>query len=573
MNSSLDEQMQRVYAPLDADHDRSREQLMALLPEEVPAVPSARRPHRRHWTGWLIMKRRILPLTIAAAAAVTLVVGIWPGQQQGGLAWADVIRQLKEARTAHLRMTIQDPESYGGKVVTQDMYVKIPGMLRCEGLDPQTGKQKVVIVNGDRTVVLLPEEKRHDAMANTFVPAGWLDDMVKLLDMSQAPSRPAQSRPTEGPASWRWSPLGPEERDGRKLHKYRIEIPTEEASTSSAGAAFIWVDPAKNQVVLLTYERTVNGKRLEVQRNEVELNPDLPDELFSTAVPAGYRSDAAASMAVSEVVRKYEQAAKGLTRYRLILWGSKPSERGARNGSKMFWEEVASSGVQPDAPFEEVWRRVTRRDVAVSEHVPNGRVTRVLWSDAKVHSVYDQGKFDPEDDKIAELGWPHFAGSMVWATFTKKATFRLLPPDPKRPGLIGVQYACVELDSTDVGTMQIHWLDPAKDYLCMYRESHQRKGLPWVKNPNWQPDEPLTTTRPEGSIHEHDSVQEILECAQSPDGKWYPKVVRQSGASLVEGKRCLWGPATSRLQVDFTGPVPDELFELPEEVKAFKQKK
>lgn len=41
----------------------------------------------------------------------------------------------------------------------------------------------------------------------------------------------------------------------------------------------------------------------------------------------------------------------------------------------------------------------------------------------------------------------------------------------------------------------------------------------------------------------------------------------------MEGKRCLWGPATTRLQVDFTGPVPDELFELPEEVKAFKRKK
>lgn len=45
----------------------------------------------------------------------------------------------------------------------------------------------------------------------------------------------------------------------------------------------------------------------------------------------------------------------------------------------------------------------------------------------------------------------------------------------------------------------------------------------------------------------------------------YPTAVRRSNALVFQGKRFCYGPNVTRIQVDFTGPIPAELFERPAE--------
>ena len=182
MNSTFDDEMRRVYARLERDHERLREELMASLPRERPCAEEAARPApRRRWTGFSFMKRRVFPVSIGIAAAVALVIGFWPGHEKSSLVWADVARQLQSARTAHLRIVSTDSDQGGGREFTQDMYIKSPGKARAEGIEPSTGHRRVIAVNGERAAILSPDEKQYDTAPNTILPASSVEDILTLL--------------------------------------------------------------------------------------------------------------------------------------------------------------------------------------------------------------------------------------------------------------------------------------------------------------------------------------------------------------------------------------------------------
>jgi hypothetical protein len=111
--------------------------------------------------------------------------------------------------------------------------------------------------------------------------------------------------------------------------------------------------------------------------------------------------------------------------------------------------------------------------------------------------------------------------------------------------------------------MQVFWLDPTREYLCVRHEAYQRKGAPWKGNPDWQPAEPETTESPQSRINEHDRWREIIEFGRTPQGRWYPKALRGGGGSVFDGKRRVYGPSVTRILADFDGPIPADFFDLP----------
>ena len=224
--------------------------------------------------------------------------------------------------------------------------------------------------------------------------------------------------------------------------------------------------------------------------------------------------------------------------------------------------------------FEDLWKRLSPASYGVSMYRVNGRDTRILWDDGKIGHV--QSSDDPtlSDYMLAGLGWPKWPMPLQHRLADEKTTYRRLPDDPDRPGMIGIEYTQLPSEPQYPGRLAIFWIDPAKDYLCVYHEDHWRNGFPWLGKPDWKPNEPLTTDRPKDGERygESDRVREIIEFGRTPDGRWYPKAVQKSGASLIEGKRRIWGPVVTHVQVDFAGSIAGELFELPAEARDFKNK-
>jgi hypothetical protein len=122
----------------------------------------------------------------------------------------------------------------------------------------------------------------------------------------------------------------------------------------------------------------------------------------------------------------------------------------------------------------------------------------------------------------------------------REASVEMHPANgPKGPILLSVS-------EKRVGSpQQREWIDPARGYMAM------RQEMAFTVNSQGKPQIQL---------------QEIAEAAQSPSGAWYPRVMRggapveEWGEEIDEGK---WG-TTTRYYLDFTTPIPREVFATPE---------
>jgi hypothetical protein len=113
MNTNLGRDIQRACESFERDHDRLRAELMASLPAEAPEAPRLHKAVRRRlWIGTSPMTRRILLISLpaAAAAAVLLGVGLWPesghkGHPSGSgrvYALSDIPGLIHSAKVLHL---------------------------------------------------------------------------------------------------------------------------------------------------------------------------------------------------------------------------------------------------------------------------------------------------------------------------------------------------------------------------------------------------------------------------------------------------------------------------------------
>lgn len=122
-------------------------------------------------------------------------------------------------------------------------------------------------------------------------------------------------------------------------------------------------------------------------------------------------------------------------------------------------------------------------------------------------------------------------------------------------------------------SLEDFWIDPAKDYLCVFREMHVRRGQPWRDNPNWTPVEPEgdPKARPKGAVTKYDEETQIVELGRTPDGRRYPARFQKKFAAVVDGRRygnhAEFAPVyTLLIRLDAVGAVPNQLFEWPADV-------
>jgi len=573
--------------------ERSR-QALAVASDSIGV--KRRRPFIRfRMVKWLI--------PVAAAAAVVLAVIEFrpsPGGGHGGngIVLADVINQLRSARSARITQTLREADPSG--VVQGVVYMKEPDKIRFDSTQLKDGTTSSRF-DGKRAVRLVSNQKLCYQIPATEIPGG--SDVGELLvkwfrDLEVKPDGKGLETSTFGGKDARLVFESVQDRDGRKLLKYRVDLPTVVPFTSHD---FCWFDAADKRLAMITVEHLVGGAWVEVNTARVEINIDLSDELFSTDVPPGYRvvSETGISRGMRDdlrdVLSKYEQGRDGIKRYRLVVWSVHDGEvsatgRALRDGSQWRCDNVwlpnetgraSDPRFTPESEFEAVWQRLRIENYHGTAMLCDGRVAAIERScdnqgrTAGVTAVWGTSSPDASEMRLDRLGWPEWATDKS-AVGEPDYLYHRLPDRPDAPGLIGVRIDC-NTQYPEASTQPIErrptentwtfWIDPAKDWLCVRYEKHSRKGRPWQDNLQWQPDEPEVFERaPRRGTQGHDQVWEITEFGQTPDGRWYPKVVRRDFAQIVDGKRYRGKPNPWVLQLDTTGPINADLFKWPADV-------
>ncbi len=537
----------------------------------------------------MFQKKAVRWSVIAAAAAVVLVIGFRPGlgpSPGDGAAWADGIRQIREARSAHIHMVGYNPQPGEPSGWAMDQYMRSPDKIRIDASVASSGHKESTIVDGVRTLKLDHVNKlgliTHDNPLSALSVQQFLAREFVFPD--EAPATQAAGRPSATRTF-----VGAEQRDGRKLLKYRWTWPEPTTQTRPAPAdaptTYFWFDAADKKLTLLTGERIIDGKPVEYASATVNLNVDLADDLFSTQVPPGYTVIPeggllfGADAELVDLYARYQRARDRIQKYRLLMCvSSKPLgpegwylTRSVRDGRRWRVDGMTYVGSPLTDGFETVWRGMVPVRLPRITFTYQGRVALIREPGIEPRAVWEQSPY-AERNLLAGLGWPAWPTTHAPSFEHPGFIYQRLPARADRAGLIGIR---VESDrrpssgsrpSEQQQELRIYWIDPVRDYLCVRYESYTRFGKPWQGNLNWQPTEPETDQAPQGSFSEYDELREITAFDRTPEGHWYPREVRNSSASIVNGKSHHTGTGTYPIQAEFTGSIPDELFDWPADV-------
>ena len=580
---------------------------VARYPQEVALLESwaIARPavHRTGRVG-RFLRRHAMKLSLAAAAAVVIaVLSSLPSQDKGtpGVAWADMAQQLRSARTVRVHRTVNPPTTE--QAASEDTFLwKAPDKSRTDAAKPRV---LTTICNADTQLILDPGQKTYAQQSNISARASidW------LFALAAVPPPNATGLPTasiEG-QDVELVPETTQLRDGRELRKYRMKLPANHGAPGEI--KYAWFDTQTYKLAMFTSEMQVAGTPYEAARVEVELDVELPDELFSTTPPAGYREASAESLTAvgcrpagspgsrPAVFEEYIAARTKIDNYRLVAWSKRdtsvlPAGRSFRKGKvyRADWfkprqdNAVASASAVFDraqpwadpAAAEWVWS-LSDRNVIMATTLPYRGQPASIQTYMRVMNE-DRGPAafgsDPNADRylISHLGWPlHFEGQEILIEGKPLIVYAKLPARADRAGLVGVRAAPNPARSGQgPHTLNVYWLDPAKDFLCAVHEQYQRADQPWHDDLNWQPAEPVNEKppeqRPSPTTFELDTITRIAEFGRTAAGRWYPLALSREHYRIVAGKR--YGPTAEelRVQIEFDRPIPAQLLEWPKGV-------
>jgi len=585
---------------------------------------------------WSKRRRHILwwGVAVAAAAIIALVIHSWPAETTDGLAWADVIRQIEAANTAHIRWTASSEKGADKRRPAYDIYCKRPYKRRCEYPSPgELGKQ-IIITNGTREAVLYPAKKRCQIKDDYMGHGG---EAAAELDRLSNPVKPGILLP-----QWR-SYLhfdlqhdrlvseGIHDKDGRKLHRYRLEkgtpstrpstVPVNDAPRSqddarspstqpsaapSSPVVCFWSNPANDRLACITIATTdiVDGSDLDVSYN-IDIDVDLPDDLFSVEVPPGYVNmplvELSEQMApeIRDLLAKYYRIRCPADRYRAVIW----EEVSGRKGE--YSRHIARSlRDESNWRVDEGWDRAPAAsdfDTLWGQFKPARNGGTLMTYKGEVAGILRTiDKTQQDGLKVACYRGPHpgltrcLPENLIWPGFgfldprgEFDYVFDLLPASPEQPRLVGLRVACLAKPErywtpnpsppTQPSSLLYLWLDPDKDYLCVRYVQHQRMRPVWDRQIMWSPSEPSTTSRDSGGpfksyepgpggFVEYDQTREVIEFGRTPEGRWYPKTIRWQNAWLEHGTRRIYPERLVHIELDTAGPIPQDLLEWPEKV-------
>lgn len=230
---------------------------------------SARRPKR--FRGYRIMHSRTVKwlIPVAAAAAVVIVVGLWPGGNGKGVVLADVIQRLRSAHTVTCRSTF----SVTGSVVGTANYMFWGDHL----MRTETSDGLIYISDGAAGRGLLLDSRKKTAAPFEQIPSRF-DFYKTLMEFRDG---------TE-------TPLGTKRIQGRDAVGFLLP--------GTGGNASVWIDTRTRLPIRLEAKATgTDGQEQTITVEHFVLDAPLDESLFSLSIPEGYTEH---PVRVSEIDQK-----------------------------------------------------------------------------------------------------------------------------------------------------------------------------------------------------------------------------------------------------------------------------
>ncbi len=159
----------------------------------------------------------------------------------------------------------------------------------------------------------------------------------------------------------------------------------------------------------------------------------------------------------------------------------------------------------------------------------------IRWQNVGGQLVEDEHEIDqfempygPVPHSLTGLIWPNLHLRLQSGSSQFKHQVRLLPEDPNRPGLVGLQFV-------EYAAREDYWFDPDKDYMQIER----------VRNQEGQGVTSQTIT---------------VETAQTSGGRWYPQVIRTEASSFNDAGASPGSRRELRVRVDANPALGDGVF-------------
>ena len=269
MDEKLENQLPRLYGPLGENHGREKAQLMASLPTDAPRRSmSAWRRATRLLTGddTMTTKRRILRLTPAAAAIVTLAIGVWLLPGPGGVesVYAELNQSAANTNAAewvHFRGTFMGEEAEGW--ISVDPVRKVVKSADRIYFTDGPSLRHFFYTPANRTLRIEPFcEASRDQVAN-LKQKTFLEVMLAMF---------AYDKEREGGKLTRRA----ETVDGKAYDVFTFERATCAEVTS------LWVDPGTKQVAMITGKGGTWPKPI---RLELDYPKTGPADIYALGVP------------------------------------------------------------------------------------------------------------------------------------------------------------------------------------------------------------------------------------------------------------------------------------------------
>jgi len=229
--------------PSAADVNAAQAKLDAL-------VATAPRKAKPRVTGWL---------AAAASALAAVAAFIWlPLASTPALAFSDVQKHFRDFTAMRFDM---EQRMNGDLLVKARVSLLANGSVRTE-----VGDDVIVIVNMAEKRVLTLLESGHIAMQTPLTGSPTKEDSLEWLDEIRTFQGAARQLP------------GSRIIQGQRAYGWELQLP------AAQGKMVLW----SNEAGLPLEMKLDQGEASMDMSFHFDFNPDLPAELFSTAVPAGY---------------------------------------------------------------------------------------------------------------------------------------------------------------------------------------------------------------------------------------------------------------------------------------------
>ena len=267
---------------------------------------------RQHLLLEYIMKSKMSKLAAAAVILIAVFIGLNIFNDSSGVAWAEVLDNVRKVQTYinRMTMTVQSPE--GSQDVDMTFYRStVYGTRRDSYFKGELISKLYIPAEGNQGVELVPSEKK-------YVEAVFTDEQIKEIAEKNEPKAIVK----EFMCCNEYTKIGRETIDGMEVEGIEVDNETFGATLFEKGKGRLWVAVETDLPLRIELEGTSAGGQVEIRMiiDGFDWNPGLRASDFEPTIPPDYTL-----MAHVDLSDSVEAVVKGLRGFTKITEGKFPT--------------------------------------------------------------------------------------------------------------------------------------------------------------------------------------------------------------------------------------------------------